>query len=93
MVAQWLEQSAHNRLVGGSNPSRPTLCMKKSKRKYTAKKYEHLFFAVTQGENEDYKRMYNLMVDFGLTKQQIFKRFTEYLETYRHEADMILKKI
>jgi trans-2-enoyl-CoA reductase len=24
VVAQWSEQSAHNRLVGGSNPSRPT---------------------------------------------------------------------
>ena len=23
-VAQWLEQSTHNRLVGGSSPSRPT---------------------------------------------------------------------
>src|SRR5579871_4741924 len=24
-VAQWLEHSAHNRLVGGSNPPRPTI--------------------------------------------------------------------
>ena len=25
-VAQWLEQSAHNRLVPGSNPGAPTIC-------------------------------------------------------------------
>jgi hypothetical protein len=24
-IAQWLEQATHNRLVGGSNPSGPTL--------------------------------------------------------------------
>gem|GEM_PF-5417694 len=29
-IAQWLEQSAHNRLVAGSNPAAPTnfLCQK-----------------------------------------------------------------
>ena len=67
--------------------------MKKSKSKYSEKKFQNLFFAVTQGENEEYKRMYNLMVDFGLSKRQIFKRFREYLEIYREEADSILKKI
>lgn len=67
--------------------------MKKSKPKYSEKKYERLFFAVSQGENEDYKRMYNLMVDFGLSKRQIFKRFLDYLETYRDEANIILNKI
>ena len=27
-IAQWLEQTTHNRLVGGSNPSRPTISKK-----------------------------------------------------------------
>lgn len=26
VVAQWLERAAHNRLVVGSNPTRPTIC-------------------------------------------------------------------
>lgn len=67
--------------------------MKKPKPKYSEEKFQNLFFAVTQGENEEYRRMYNLMVDFGLSKRQIFTRFTEYLETYRREADMILNKL
>jgi len=67
--------------------------MKKPKSKYSEAKFQSLFFAVTQGENEDYRRMYNLMVDFGLSKRQIFKRFTEYLEAYINEAETILKKI
>ena len=30
LVAQWLEQPAHNRLVAGSNPARPTIINKNS---------------------------------------------------------------
>jgi len=32
VVAQWLEQSAHNRLVVGSNPTRPTNIMTKKEK-------------------------------------------------------------
>src|ERR1039458_10447022 len=31
-IAQWLEQATHNRLVGGSNPSGPTISDRKSTR-------------------------------------------------------------
>jgi hypothetical protein len=67
--------------------------MKKSKRKYSKKKFENLFFAVTQCENEDYKYRFNILADVELTKRKIFTNFTEYLETQRRDADMILKKV
>ena len=67
--------------------------MKKSKSKYSEKKFENLFFAVTQCENDEYKYRFNIFADLELTKRQIFTKFKEYLETQRRDADMILNKL
>jgi hypothetical protein len=67
--------------------------MKLTRYKYSEKKYERLFMAVAQTENEDYKRFFNLLVEVKLSKKSIFKKFTRYLDIYRTEADMILNKL
>ena len=47
-IAQWLEQSAHNRLVAGSNPAAPTKSMKNAFRVF----FVDLFLVFTGRESE-----------------------------------------
>jgi hypothetical protein len=66
---------------------------KTTKDKYTITKYEDLHFAVSQHGTAMHKNLWDLMVDAGLNKRQIFTKYMKMLRNTSQVNHAILKTV
>ena len=67
--------------------------MKLPKDTYSVRRYEDLHFAVAHYGTVMHRQLWDLMVDAGLNKKQIFTKYMKMLRNISHVNDDILKAV
>jgi hypothetical protein len=60
---------------------------------YSTSRYDNLHFAVSQYGSSYHREFFDLMVDAGMSKRQIFQSYMKYLRLHSHIATDILKEV
>jgi hypothetical protein len=60
---------------------------------YSARKYENLHFAVSQYGSSYHREFFDLMVDAGMSKRQIFQSYMKMLRLHNVISTDILKEV